>query len=111
MLVTLVRLAAAKVFAKLARVVFIKTTYAKQTALNVHRENRTSIPKQHAVLVTLVRLAAAKVFAKLARLDSIKIPKDKQSALIPVTCWKKYPTKKAPGVNYHRGVSVKWANI
>jgi hypothetical protein len=51
-LVTLVRLAAAKVIAKIARVVFIKTTYVKQNALNVHRENRTSMPKQHAVLVS-----------------------------------------------------------
>ena len=74
-LVTLVRLKAAKVFAKLVRVVFIKTTYVKQNALNVHRENRTSMPKQHAVLVTLVRLKAAKVFVKLVRPGSIKIPK------------------------------------
>ena len=40
-------------------------TYIKQNVLNVHRENRMSMPKQHAVLVTLVHLKAAKVFVKL----------------------------------------------
>ena len=110
-LVALVDLAAAKVFVQLARMVFIKTTKAKQNASNAHWVNRTSIPKQHAVIVTLVRLAAVTVIVQLARLDSIKIPKEKKSAGIPVTCWKKYPTKKAPGVNCHRGVPAKWANI
>jgi hypothetical protein len=45
-------LAKPKVIVKTARVVFIKTTYVKQNALNVHWENRTSMSKQHAVVVT-----------------------------------------------------------
>jgi len=110
-LVTLVRLKAAKVFAKLAQVVFIKTTYVKQNVLNVHRENCTSMPKQHAVLVTLVHLKAVKVFAKIVRPGSIKIPKVKKSAVILAPHQKKYPTAKVPGANCHRGVPAKWANI
>ena len=82
--VTLVGLAAAKVIAKIARMVFIKTTKAKQNASNAHWVNRTSIPKQYAVVVTLVRLVAGMAFAKHARLDFIKIPIVKQSAVIPV---------------------------
>jgi ribulose 1,5-bisphosphate carboxylase large subunit-like protein len=46
--------------------VFIKTKKAKLNAANAHWENRTSMPKQHAVVVTLVRLAAAKVFVQHA---------------------------------------------
>ena len=63
------------------------------------------------MLATLVRLAKPKVFARHARLGSIKIPKVKQHAVIPVTCQKKSPTKRVPGVNCHRGVLAKKANI
>jgi hypothetical protein len=106
-LVTLVRLVAAKVIAKIARVVFIKTTYVKQNALNVHRENRTSIPKQHAVLVTLVCLVAEMALAKIARLGSTKIPKVKRNAVAFVPRPGKYPTMKVQGVNCHPGVLAK----
>jgi len=56
-------------------------------------------------------LAAAVVFAKIARLGSIKIPKVKRNAVPFVTGLEKYPTKKVPDVNYHRGVPAKWVNI
>ena len=59
----------------------------------------------------LVYLVVRKAFAKHARLDSIKIPKEKQSAVKTVTRQKKYPTLTVPGVNCHRGVPAKWANI
>jgi hypothetical protein len=108
---TVVRLAAVTVIVQLARMVFIKTTKAKQNASNAHWVNRTLIPKQYAVVVTLVRLVAGMAFAKHARLDFIKIPMVKQGAVIPVTCQKKYPTKKVLGANCHRGVPAKWANI
>ena len=111
MIVMLEHLAKRKVFVQNARMDFIKTTKEEQNVLNVHWENCTSMPKQHAVVVTLVRLVAGMAFATVARLGSIKIPNVKQSAVFPVTWQKKYPTKRVPGVNCHRGVPAKWANI
>ena len=64
-----------------------------------------------AVVVTLVRLAKPKVFVQNARRVSTKTPKAKQSAVTPATRQKKYPTLTVPGVNCHRGVPAKWANI
>jgi len=77
MLVMLGDLAKPKVFVWYARLAFIKTTKVKMNASNAHWENRTLIPKQHAVVVTLVRLATSKAIAKHAQLGSIKIPKVK----------------------------------
>ena len=70
-----------KVFVQNARMVFIKTKKAKLIAANAHWENRTSMPKQHAVIVTLVRLAAAKVFVQLARMVFIETAYLNQNAL------------------------------
>jgi hypothetical protein len=100
-----------KVIVPSARLVPIKPTEVKETVSNAHWESRTLIPKQHAVVVALVRLAKPKVIVPHARLDSTKIPKEKQSAVKPATRQKKYPTKTVPGVNCHRGVPAKWANI
>ena len=99
-----------KVSVQHARVVFIKMTRVKTNASNAHWENRTLMPKQHAVVVALGRLAATRESAKHARLDSIKIPKEKQSAVKPATRQKKYPTKTVPGVNCHRGAHAKEMN-
>jgi hypothetical protein len=90
--------------------VFIKTTKAKMNASNAHWEKHTSTPKQHAVVVALVRLAAGMAFAKHARLGSIKIPKEKQNAVKLAPRQKKYPTKRVPGVNSHRGALAKEMN-
>ena len=111
MLVMLEDLAKPKVSVQHARLASIKTTKVKTNASNAHWESRTLTPKQHAVVVALVRLAATKASAKSAQLDSIKIPKEKQSAVKPATRQQKYPTKTVPGVNCHRGVPAKWANI
>jgi hypothetical protein len=111
MIVMLEHLAKPKVSVQHARLASIKTTKAKMNASNAHWESRTSTPKQHAVVVALVRLAATKASAKSARLDCIKIPKEKQSAVKPAIRQKKYPTKKVPVVNCHRGVPVKQRNI
>ena len=64
-----------------------------------------------AVVVTLVRLVARMAFVKIVRLGFIKIPKVKQIAVTLVPRPEKYPTMKARGANYHRGVPAKWANI
>jgi hypothetical protein len=79
-------LAKQKVIVRHARLAFFRLTKAKQNALNVSWENRTSMLKPSAVVVTLVGLAAVTAIVQLARLDSIKIPKEKKSAGIPVTC-------------------------
>ena len=104
-------LANPRVFVQNARMVFIKTAKAKQNVLTVHWVNCTSMPKQHAVVVALVHLVAGMAFAKHVRLDSIKIPKVKRSAVIFVPRLEKYPTKRVPGVNCHRGVPAKQENI
>jgi hypothetical protein len=106
----LAHLAKRKVCVQHARVVFIKTTKVKQTASNAHWVNRTSIPKQCAVVVTLVRLAAVTVIVQHARLDSTKIPKVKRNAVTFASRQKKYPTKKAPAVNCHHGARAKKRN-
>ena len=111
MIVMLEHLVKRKVFVRNARMDFIKTTKRKQNAWNATLEKHTSIPKQHAVVVTLVRLVAGMAFAMHARLVSIKIPKVKRSAVALVPRLEKYPTIKARGVNCHRGVLAKWANI
>ena len=100
-----------KVSVQHAQMVFTKTTKVKQNASNATLANHTLMPKQHAVVVTLVRLVAEMALAKIARLGSFKIPNVKQSAVFPVTWQNKYPTKKVPGVNCHRGVPAKWVNI
>ena len=69
------------------------------------------MPKQPAVLVTLVSLAAAKVFVPLAQLVIFKIPKVNKNAVILATRLEKYPTTRVRGVNCHRGVPAKKANI
>jgi hypothetical protein len=107
----LAHLAKRKVFVQHARMVFIKRTKAKQTVSNAQWENCTSMPKQHVVVVTLVRLVAGMAFVRHARLGSIKIPKVNRNAMTFVPRLEKYPTMKARGVNCHRGVLAKWANI
>ena len=104
-------LAKPKVPVQNARMVFIKMSKAKTNALNAHWENRTLMPKQHAMVVALVRLAAAKAFARNAQLDFTKIPKEKLSAVEPATQQKKYPTKMVPAVNCHHGAHAKKPNI
>jgi hypothetical protein len=104
-------LAKPKVFVQHARMVLIKRTKAKQNAASATVEKRTSIPKQHAVVVTLVHLVAGMAFARHARLVFIKIPKVNRNAMTFVPRLEKYPTMKARGVNCHRGVLAKWANI
>ena len=104
-------LAKPKEFVRPARLVFIKTTKVKQNASNAHWENRTSMPKQPAVVVPLVRLVAGMVFAKIARLGSTKIPNVKRNAVTRVPHREKYPTMKARAVNCHRGVPAKSAII
>ena len=59
----------------------------------------------------LAHLAKRKVFVQHAQLVIFKIPKVKRSAVTLVPRQEKYPTIKARGVNCHRGVPAKWANI
>jgi len=101
-----------KVFVQLAQTDFIKSPKVKADVFNVSWGNRTSMPKQRALVVTLVRLViTATAIAKHARLDSIKIPKVKQSAVIPVLHREKYPTTKARDVNRRRGECAVSVNI
>jgi hypothetical protein len=100
-----------KVFVQLAQMDFIKSPKVKAGVFNVGWGNRTSMPKQRALVVTLVRLATSKAIVKHARLDSFKIPKVKQSAVIPVLHREKYLTMKARGVNCHPGVPANQVNI
>ena len=74
--------------------------------VNWAKVQRLKVPL-NAMLVMLEDLAKPKVFVQYVRMVFIKIRKDKKSALIPVTCWKKYPTQNARGVNCHRGVFAK----
>ena len=104
-------LAKPKVSVQHAQTDFIRSPKVKSNVFNVNWENRTSMPKQHALVVTLVGLATSKAIAKIARLDSIKILKQKNCAAILATRLEKYPTKKVPGVNCHRGVPATWVNI
>jgi hypothetical protein len=101
-----------KVFVQLVQTDFIKSPNVKSNVFNVSWGNRTSMPKQRALVVTLVRLViTATVIAKHARLDSIKIPKVKQSAVIPVLHREKYPTTKERVVNRRRGECAVSVNI
>ena len=104
-------LAKPKVSVQHAQTDFIRSPKVKSNVFNVNWENRTSMPKQHALVVTLVGLATSKAIAKHARLDSIKIPKVKQSAVIPVLHREKYPTTKARDVNRRRGECAVSVNI
>ena len=63
------------------------------------------------ILAMLEHLAKPRVFVQHAQLVIFKIPKVKRSAVTLVPRLEKYPTTKAPGVNCHRGVPAKWANI
>ena len=111
MLAMLEHLAKPWVFVRNARMVFIKSTKVKKNVLNVRWGKCTAMLKPSAVVVTLVGLAALMVFVQNARLVFIKIPKGKRSALTLVPRLEKNPTTKARGVNCHRGVPAKWANI
>ena len=83
----------------------------------LHSANNVNWAKQplkvqlNVILAMLEHLAKPKVFAKIARLVFIKIPKVKPNAVTFAPRLKKYPTKNVPGVNCHRGVPAKWANI
>ena len=110
-IVTLVRLAAAKVFVPLALLVFIKTTNVKIIASNATVANRSSMPKQHAVIVTKVNSEVVMALVRHAQLVIFKIPKVNKNAVILATRLEKYPTTRVRGVNCHRGVPAKKANI
>ena len=112
MLVMLEDSAKPKVSVQHAQMDFIKSPKVKPNVFNAGWGNRTSMPKQRALVVTLVRLViTATAIAKHARLDSIKIPKVKQSAVIPVLHREKYPTTKARDVNRRRGECAVSVNI
>ena len=109
--VTLAHLAKPKVSVQSARKVFIRTTKVKITALNATEAKRSLMLKPPVVIVTEVNLAVTMALVQHAQLVIFKIPKVKRSAEIRVSPLEKYPTTKAPGVNCHRGVPAKWANI
>ena len=73
--------------------------------------NHSSMLKPPVVNVTKVNLAVTMALVQHAQLVIFKIPKVKRNAEIRVSTLEKYPTAKAPGVNCHRGVPAKWANI
>ena len=100
-----------KVSVTTARLDFIKTTKVKTNALGAQWEKRTSMPKPLAVIATKDNLESARALVKHAPPGFIKIPKAKTHATPIVFRQTKYPTTKAPGVNCHRGVLAKWANI
>ena len=105
-------LAKPKVFAKIARLVFIKIPKATQNASNATLGNRTSIKKQPVVIATKVHLVVAVVIVRSAHLGLTKTAKEKQHAILLLLAHpEKYPTTNVPGVNCHRGVPAKWANI
>ena len=106
-----VDLVAAMVFAQHVQLDFIKTTKVKKNVSNATVENHTSMPKQPAVIVTKVNLAVTMALVQHVRLASFKIPKVKRNAVTLVPRLEKYPTMRARGVNCHRGVPAKWANI
>jgi hypothetical protein len=88
------------------------------TTRMLHNANNACWVKQQRFKVLLIatcamleHLAKPKVFAKIARLVFIKIPKVKPNAVTFAPRLKKYPTKNVLGVNCHRGVLAKWANI
>ena len=96
------------------RVSIQRTLVAKEepaVALSVQLVGRPQKAVRNVIRAMLAPLAKPKVFVQHARLDFIKILKDKRSAVIPVTCYKKYPTKNVPGVNCRRGGPATWANI
>ena len=100
--------------AKTAQKVGYRKSWMPRNACDAH-----SAPPLCPILVEVLRVLGAvlvflvvgKAFAKHARLGSTKIPKVKRSAVTNVPRPGKYPTTKAPGVNCHRGVPAKWANI
>ena len=67
--------------------------------------------KPPVVIVTKVNLDVVMALVRHAQLVIFKIPKVNKNAVILATRLEKYPTAKAPGVNCHRGVLAKWANI
>ena len=73
--------------------------------------NHSSMLKPPVVIVTKVNLAVTTALVQHAQLVIFKIPKVQRSAEVRVSPLEKYPTTKAPGVNCHRGVPAKWANI
>ena len=66
---------------------------------------------RNVIRVMPAHLAKRKVFVQHVQLGSFKIPKVKKNAVAFVLRLEKYPTMKARGVNCHRGVPAKWANI
>ena len=110
-IVTLEHLAKPRVSVQHARLVFIKTTKVKITASNATEAKRSLMLKPPVVIVTKVNMAVTMALVQHAQLVIFKIPKVKRNAEIRVSTLEKYPTAKAPGVNCHRGVPAKWANI
>ena len=90
---------------------FTKTTKVKITASNATEAKRSLMLKPPVVIVTKVNMAVTMALVQHAQLVIFKIPKVKRNAEIRVSPLEKYPTTKAPGVNCHRGVPAKWANI
>ena len=81
------------------------------SANNVNWAKQPLKVQLNVILAMLEDLAKPKVFVQHAQLVIFKIPKVKRCAEIRVSPLEKYPTTKAPGVNCHRGVPAKWANI
>ena len=88
-----------------------ETTMMRHSVNNVNWVKQPLKVPLNVILAMLEHLAKPKVFAKIARLVFIKIPKVKPNAVTFAPHLKKYPTKNVPGVNCHRGVPAKWANI
>ena len=108
-LAMLEHLAKPKVFAKIARRVFIKIPKATQNASNATLGNRTSMKKQPVVIATKVHLAIAVVIVRAAHLGFTKTAKEQRSASSAHP--KKYPTTNVLGANCHHGGPAKWVNI
>jgi hypothetical protein len=102
-------LAKPKEFVRPARLVFIKTTKAKENASNATLENCTSMKKQPVVIATKVHLVVAVVIVRAAHLGFTKTAKEQRSASSAHP--KKYPTTNVPDANCRPGVPAKWANI
>ena len=110
-LAMLEHLAKRRVFVQHAPLGFTKTTKVKITASNATEANHSSMLKPPVVIVTQVNMAVTMALVPHAQLVIFKIPKGEQSEVALVPRLEKYPTTKAPGVNCHRGVPAKWANI
>ena len=100
-----------KVFVQHAQLGFIKTTKVNKNASAATVANRSSMLKPPVVIVTKVNSEVVMALVRHAQLVIFKIPKVNKNAGILATRLEKYPTTRVRGVNCHRGVPAKWANI